>query len=96
MKRRSFLKNVTGLAALTIVPRCVLGGNGHIAPSDQLTKGIIGVGSMGRGHMGYDGTRLVAMCDVDANHLDAASKMAGGGAKLYQEDRKSTRLNSSH
>ncbi len=87
MKRRSFLKNVTGLAALTIVPRCVLGGNGHIAPSDQLTKGIIGVGSMGRGHMGYDGTRLVAMCDVDANHLDAASKMAGGNVKLYQDYR---------
>ena len=46
--RRTFLKTI-GLAGLfTIVPRHVLGGNGYIAPSDQLTKGIIGVGGIGR------------------------------------------------
>lgn len=44
-------------------------GVGYTAPSDQLTKGIIGVGGMGRGHYGYAGTRLVAICDVDKNHL---------------------------
>ena len=46
-KRRQFLKTA-GLAGLfTIVPRKVLGGEGYIAPSDQLTKGIIGTGSIG-------------------------------------------------
>ena len=69
--RRDFLKTLGGIAAFTIVPRHVL-GNGFIAPSDQLTKGIIGTGGMGRGHVDYAGTRLVAVCDVDKNHLDAA------------------------
>ena len=70
MKRRDFLKkSLLGAAALTVVPRHVLGGPGHTAPSDQLTKGIIGVGGMGRGHYGYAGTRLVAICDVDRNHI---------------------------
>lgn len=68
MKRRDFLKTVAGAAALTIVPRHVL-GRGFTPPSDQLTKGIIGVGGMGRGHYGYAGTRLTAICDVDKNHL---------------------------
>ena len=52
MKRRDFLKTFAGMAALTIVPRHVLGGTRYTAPSDQLTKGIIGVGGMGRGHYG--------------------------------------------
>ena len=66
--RRRFLKNsATVLAGFTIVPRHVL-GRGFLAPSDQLTKGIIGVGGMGRGHIPYAGTRVVAICDVDKNH----------------------------
>ncbi|MGN6618010.1 MAG: Gfo/Idh/MocA family oxidoreductase, partial [Ilyomonas sp.] len=38
-------------------------------PSDQLTKAVVGVGGMGRGHFGYAGTRVVAICDVDRKHL---------------------------
>ena len=45
--RRDFLKKAGGLALLTIVPRSVLGGTKFVAPSDQLTKGIIGVGGIG-------------------------------------------------
>ena len=41
--RRDFLKTLGGMALLTIVPRQVLGGPKFTAPSDQLTKGIIGV-----------------------------------------------------
>jgi len=67
--RRNFLKTAGCLAAFTIVPRHVL-GRGFIAPSDQLTKGIIGVGGMGCGHAGYGGTRLVAVCDVDRQQLE--------------------------
>lgn len=72
--RRQFLKTLGGVSLLTIVPRNVL-GRGMIAPSDELTKGIIGVGSMGRGHIPYDNTRVVAMCDVDKNHLNQAASM---------------------
>ena len=43
--RRNFIKGAAAsVAAFTILPRNVLGGKGYIAPSDQLTKGIIGVG----------------------------------------------------
>ena len=35
INRKEFLKSLGGLAALTIIPRRVLGGEGHIAPNDQ-------------------------------------------------------------
>ena len=44
--RREFLKTVASLAAITVVPRHVL-GRGYVAPSDQLTKGIIVLGLWG-------------------------------------------------
>ena len=67
--RRRFLKNSAAVVAgFSIVPRQVL-GRGFLAPSDQLTKGIIGVGGMGRGHIPYAGTRVVAICDVDKKQL---------------------------
>ena len=72
--RRQFLKTMGGVTLLTIVPRNVL-GKGMIAPSDEITKGIIGVGGMGRGHIPYDNTRVAAICDVDTNHLAKAASM---------------------
>lgn len=73
LTRRDFLKSAGALSLFTIIPRKVMGGQpGVIPPSDQLTKGIIGVGGMGRGHYGYGGTRLIAVCDVDSNHLKDA------------------------
>ena len=74
MDRRGFLKSMGGIALLTIVPRHVM-GKGFIAPSDQLTKGIIGTGGMGRGHLNYGGTRLIAVCDVDKNHLEMGKNL---------------------
>ena len=70
-------KLAAGLATITIVPRHVLGGVGYIPPSDQLTKAVIGVGGMGRGHFGYAGTRVVAICDVDKNHLKECVDILG-------------------
>ena len=85
--RRSFIKNSLGaVAAFTIVPRHVL-GRGYLAPSDTLTKGIIGVGGMGRGHIPYAGTKVVAICDVDANHLKEAANMVGAGVKTFRDYR---------
>jgi myo-inositol 2-dehydrogenase/D-chiro-inositol 1-dehydrogenase len=81
--RRKFLKNTAAIiAGFSIVPRHVL-GKGFIAPSDQLTKGIIGLGGMGRGHISYAGTRVVAICDIDKNHLLSAEKLIGGGVKTF-------------
>ena len=79
INRRDFLKSLGGAALLTIVPRNVLGGPDFIAPSDQLTKGIIGTGGIGRSSYHFtsnDACRLVALCDVDNNHLTQAQNMA--------------------
>lgn len=76
--RRTFLKSLGAIGLFSIVPRKVL-GNGFIAPSDQLTKGIIGVGGIGRSDLHFtstDACRLVALCDVDRNHLNSAVKAA--------------------
>lgn len=91
--RREFLKkSAVTLAAFTIVPRYVLGGNGYIAPSDQLTKGVIGVGAMGRNHFKYEGTRVVAVCDVDKRHLTIASGMLDKGVKTFHDYRELIQL----
>lgn len=92
--RRQFLRNSLGaLAAFTIVPRHVLGGRGYIPPSDQLTKAVIGVGSMGRNHFRYAGTRVVAICDVDRNHLKEASVLTGNkNVKTFSDYREMIQL----
>ncbi|PMD90407.1 oxidoreductase [Siphonobacter sp. BAB-5405] len=86
--RRKFLKQTAAaVAAFSIVPRHVL-GKGYLAPSDQLTKGIIGLGGMGRGHIPYAGTRVVALCDVDQTHLQKGLELAGGsGIKTFKDYR---------
>jgi len=83
--RRNFIKNTaTIIAGFSIVPRHVL-GRGFLAPSDQLTKGIIGVGGMGRTHLPYAGTRVVAICDVDKIHLKEVADKIGGGVKTFHD-----------
>ena len=82
--RRSFLKKAgLGAAAFTILPRNVFGkmggDNNFVAPSDQLTKGLIGCGGIGRSsnHFTSDQRcRLVALCDVDSSHLAKARELA--------------------
>ncbi|HEX3006210.1 MAG TPA: Gfo/Idh/MocA family oxidoreductase [Bacteroidales bacterium] len=91
--RRQFLKTSLGtMAGIMIVPRHVLGGKGYIAPSDQLTKAIIGVGSMGRGHIPYEGTRVVAICDADQLHIDEALKVIGKDVKVFRDFRELLQL----
>lgn len=86
--RRKFIKRaISATAAFTIVPRYVLGGQGYTAPSDQLTKAVIGVGGMGLGHLDYPGARLLAVCDVDENHLKRAMKIGGPGVAGYKDFR---------
>ena len=86
--RRNFIKGAfTTAAAFAIVPRYVLGGQGYTAPSDELTKAVIGVGSMGRAHLNYAGARLMAVCDVDENHLKRALDIAGPGVQGYKDFR---------
>ncbi|HDS85577.1 MAG TPA: Gfo/Idh/MocA family oxidoreductase, partial [Phycisphaerales bacterium] len=86
--RRGFLRAAGGAAAaFTIVPRSVLGGNGITPPSEQLTKAVIGVGGMGQGHLTYPGAKLLAICDVDHNHLTRTLAKCGPDVKGYHDFR---------
>jgi predicted dehydrogenase len=85
ISRRQFMG---AAAALTIVPRYVLGGPRNIPPSEKVNIAGIGVG--GRGASVLDGVssqNIVALCDVDWKH-------AGGtfnrfpNAKKYRDFRK--------
>lgn len=88
MDRKKFLKSGIGaLGVFTIVPRHVLGGTGFTAPSDELTKAVIGVGMMGKGHLSYPGARLVAVCDIDQNHLQETLNLTGAGVRGYSDYR---------
>ncbi|MGZ7065637.1 MAG: Gfo/Idh/MocA family oxidoreductase, partial [Candidatus Aminicenantales bacterium] len=88
LTRRQFIgRTLTAAAALTIVPRRVLGGPGYTPPSDTLTKAVIGVGGMGRAHLAYPGATLLAVCDVDADHLKSALEISGPGVRGYKDFR---------
>ncbi len=79
--RRQFLKRgavATG-AALGfpyIIPASALGADGHVAPSNRLVMGCIGVGSQGTSNMKQflelKELQITAVCDVDRTHRHAA------------------------
>ena len=90
--RRNFIKGaLAATGAFVIVPRHVLGGTGYTPPSEMITHAIIGVGSMGLGHIKYvqedNKGRLLAVCDVDDEHLTRALERAGQGCKGYKDFR---------
>jgi len=66
--RRQFIGTAAGaLAAVTIVPRHVLGGPKFVAPSEKVNIAIIGCGGQGRsnarGLFGQDDAQIVAIAD---------------------------------
>ena len=78
LNRRQFLA-ITGMAAVaapTIIPASALGRDGKTAPSNRITVGAIGVGWQGGsnmgGFLGNAACQVVAVCDVDKNHLQGA------------------------
>jgi predicted dehydrogenase len=91
ISRRSFLKSVgissAVLSCPTLVPSSVFGAN---APSNRITIGSIGVGGMGtndmNGFISKPMSEVVAVCDVDADHLENARKIAKLDKKSSYED----------
>ena len=75
--RRRFLA-VTGLAVVapTIMPASALGRASRPAPSGRITVAAIGCGWQGGGNLGgflgHSNCQVVAVCDVDKNHLQGA------------------------
>ena len=78
INRRKFLGSAAAsTAAFTILPRHVLGGPGHVAPSDKITLAYIGVGTQGLREMvsllPNPAVQIVAVCDPNkesANYVD--------------------------
>jgi len=74
ISRRAFVGGAASVAALTIVPRHVLGGRGYVAPSDKITAACIGVGAQGTRVMmdflKHPDVQIVAVCDVNQESSD--------------------------
>ena len=82
MKRRNFLQLGGAAAALTIVPRHVLGGPGRKPPSEKLNIAGIGFGGQGGGDLRAMSTEnIVALCDVDWEY-------AAGAFRTYPKARR--------
>jgi predicted dehydrogenase len=79
ISRRAFIKSASlGIAASYIISSSTLGRDGRPAPSNRVTMGLIGLGSMGmrhvKGFLQEDDCQIIAVCDVDSNRLKAAAK----------------------
>ncbi|MFQ5632552.1 MAG: Gfo/Idh/MocA family protein, partial [bacterium] len=82
LSRRQFIKTTTGAVASVyaipyFIPSSALGKSGHIAPSERITIGCIGVGGQGTGNLrsflAKDEVHVLAVCDVDRTHIEHAS-----------------------
>ena len=67
ISRREFVAGIAAAGVFSIVPRRVLGGLGHVPPSERINIGCIGVGGQGTEDMQQflaDPRQVVAVCDV--------------------------------
>src|SRR5690349_3910432 len=89
LSRRQFVRTVAaaGLAGPLLAP--ARGDQPKASANDRITLGFIGVGTMGRGHLGgclgSPEVQVVAVCDVVAERRDSARKMV---EERYGKDKK--------
>jgi predicted dehydrogenase len=90
VSRRQFLQTAAGAAvgAISIpyiVSSSALGKDGSVAPSNRITMGCIGVGWQGGSNLnsfiGEKDCQIIAVCDVDKNHLQDAVNSVNGHYK---------------
>ena len=85
ISRRRFLRGAAGAAAaISIVPRHVLGGTGFTPPSEVITRGVVGTGGMGMGHVAVNepGKPPVTLARLRCGQEAVGQRAAQGGAKL--------------
>jgi predicted dehydrogenase len=86
ISRRRFLA-ATGLAvaAPTLFSFCATRSAGRAVPSNRITVGVVGWGMQGPGNtnelLGLNDVQVVAACDLDKNHLQAALDTINGHYK---------------
>ena len=92
--RRQFL-GAAGAAAV-VLPRATWARAGRVAASERITIGVIGWGMMGpantKAFLGEDDCQVVAACDIDKKHLQAAvdtinGKYGNTDCKAYRDYR---------
>ncbi len=76
--RRHFIKQSAVFAIPVIIPAAARGADGTVAPSNRVTVGAVGWGMQGPGNtastMGLPNAQVVAVCDLDKNHLSDAKR----------------------
>ncbi len=90
--RRNFLQATAALAgtaaAITIVPRHVLGGPRQIPPSEKMNVAGVGIGGMGASNLAnLQGENIVALCDVDPQNYAANTIKKYPRARVYADYR---------
>jgi myo-inositol 2-dehydrogenase/D-chiro-inositol 1-dehydrogenase len=91
-RRRFLCASSTVLGTLAIIPRFTL-GQGKTAPSDVITRGVIGTGGQGMGgHVTVNAPDkpavTLAVCDVDKKHLERALAKTARSCDGYADFRK--------
>jgi predicted dehydrogenase len=82
LSRRDFMGAAAAIGAFTVVPRHVLGGAGHTAPSEKLNIASIGAGGQAAHDLRQmESENIVALCDVDW-------RRAGGMFRRHPDARK--------
>jgi predicted dehydrogenase len=82
VSRRDFLRNASrvgaALALPTIIPSSALGADGHVAPSNRIVMGAIGVGAKGtanlKSFLKRKDVQVVAVCDVDRERREKTKR----------------------
>jgi hypothetical protein len=88
ISRREFMGTAATVAAVTVVPRHVLGGARHVPPSEKLNIAGVGIGGRGEGDLHEVGSEnIVALCDVDDKYAAKVFKKYPD-AKKYHDFRK--------
>ncbi len=74
IKRRAFVGSAVASGVVAVVPRHVLGGAQHVAPSDKITLAHIGMGTQGFRELGgllaEPNVQIVAVCDPNTDSND--------------------------
>jgi len=98
MDRRGFVKRSAAAAGAAALASATASRPAKAAPSpnEVVRVGLIGIGGMGGGHLNKlvnmskqgEPVKVVAVCDVWDQRLDAAANVAGQDAKKYKDYRK--------
>jgi predicted dehydrogenase len=93
LTRRDFLRHGVAAGALLSLPASLYRNalNAADPPSEKIRIGSIGLGGQGNSNLGHVLKQVIAVCDVDKTHLDAAHdkvEKANGKCAAYSDYRK--------